>query len=1178
MPRKLTEDEIQQKREDLRMLDTQGQGLKTPRFRETLQNLGDFFRKAAERLEQELTRNDDSRKKKELMLYLKQAGSAFLDLTADNVLENEPDQLEAERNSKFDEAMRCLSILPDYLLDRDENGDLLFTHIERAGIAERGEAYRRGDLLTDLASLDTLFGMDFGPAAEQIEPELSEERKKEYLAKGPVRRFRRDPDVRMAAELLYPSSEVSTTLQDLIQVLSTWKEDRVLRQNALALQAVASQARTAKDPTEIRRAILQMSQQIKTVRDCYEARNFHPGTIHLPGSNENVVFPPDPAKLNLDGADEVLMQYFNEDVEKVRQQVKANTEQTELLVPKNDPLRMIYHMSPQKKENGAVSPDYAMLDGVIEILDQKRKSLADGKLRTKLYDVLVPLNTLRNFLNDAPGSYAYSHGEIKNESKKMPSLLDTVNKKLAEFDDAADAETKEYVHRVLAPFQQRLPNMDVEQMAAKFQKLDMGPAPEPESWELPELAAGNGNQAEAKPEETHRCYSDWELNATRAQMYDGFYSRLLKNSVNDLIAQHEALAVYDANGEKRYVGQEGAPHMLWLNRVRMIMPELFEKLKNNYGNGKKPTLDLYAKDTLLGDLQNCAATYRNIAKASNAFTDDQRDFVKACKKMAESIENAIQKAVEPNRQPDALRAYAAFNSGSHIRPMGEEQKLAAAAKVAAAYQWAQETNYKPGQKISASDFSVKGQELQKDPCFTEYFRDQKAPPEPDPKDPEAKPKHRVNRFALDSATSNCRAGAMMNMLRRPLVYGVSREEKLQALKELRKYGDVLDHCSGAGKKYKKFYYSLKDLSLLDLDRMNSEELGKRLQDIYDKTAQYMKGNKSVSWFKVRREHFEQALDVLSVIQRCGPYGKRMADRLVERTNTVRRHKLRKQPTVELNGRTPNKTVKRLAACRGIVATEQSRDIISLIEKQIKENKLTRASEAVDVNKLPELPKELGNSVKLSKKLEEIRSFLQSGGYDYSSSSARVPEMLALTITPAYRKNGEIVLDEAQYQRNVRVMKQHLAAVDLVREYSDEKKREELRTNENANKCGQLRQQFDEKERAINARIEAQDQKERGAVWKMSAEEERQYLNNERLKLVKELEERRSLERANRNLTSKRKEYSIDGPAPEKKNNEAPAPSTLEKLRKDLGLDQKEEKPKSIEELERERREFKGLGV
>ena len=1171
MPRKITEDEIQQKREELRALDLQGQGLKNPRFRNTLQNLGDFFRNAAGHLEQELTQKDDSRKKKELMLYLKKAGGAFLDLMADNVLENDPEQLEAEKNSKFDEAMRCLSVLPSYLLDRDEKGDLLFSHVERAGKAAAGKAYRRGDLLMNLASLDSLLGMDFGPAAEQIEPELSEEKKQEYLDKGPVLRFRQDPDARMAAELLDPGSEVSTTLHDLIRVLSPWKEDRLLRQNAMALQAVAEQAQTATDPAVIRRAMIQMTQQIKIVRECYEARAFPPGTICLSGSKDNVVFPPDPAKLNLDGADETLMKYFNENVEKIREQVKANTTQTELLVPKNDPLRMLYHLSPQQQDGGAVSPDYAMLNGVIELLIQKGKTFGADAQR-KLFNVLQPLSLLRNYLDDHVSGHGDNHFSIKDDSEKVPNLLTTANQRLKEFDEAADDNEKEYVHRMLGLLQQRLANMDVEHVAKEYRDLDMGPAPELKTWERPEPPA------EAKPEETLRSYSVWDLNDTRAEMYDGFFSRLVKNSLDDLKAQHEALGVYDADGAKRYVGHEGALHMRWLNGARIRMPGIFKTLEDNYGTGKKTTLDLFNKDRLLEDLQSCATTYRNIAREAGTADADQIEFGKACKKMAESIENAIQKAVEPNRQRDALRAYVAFNSGSHIRAMGEEQKLNAAAKVAAAYQWAEEKHYKPGQKISVSDFSERALEVQKDPCFLEYFRDKKAPAEPAANELQAKPKHKVNGFVLDSATANCRAGAMMNMLRRPLVYGISREEKLQALKELRKYGDVLDHCSGASKKYKKFYYSLKDLSLLDLDRMNSEELGKRLQDVYDKTAQYMKGNKSVSWFKVKREHFEQALDVLSVIQRCGPYGKRMADRLVERTNTVRRHKLRKQPNVELNGRNPNKTVKRLAKCRGIVATEQSRDIIALIEKQLKENKLIRASEAVDVNKLPELPKETENSVKLSTKLEEIQSFLQSGGYNYAGSNARVPEMLALTITPAYRKNGEIVLDEAQYQRNVRVMKQHLAAVDLVREYSYEQKRGMLQANKNANKCGQLRLEFNEKERAINAQIEAQDQKERGAVWKMTAQEERQYLNDEHLKVVKELEERQGLDQANRNLTSKRKEFGIDGPAPEKKTKEEADPSTLAKFRNDLGFDQKQEKPKSAEELQQELQDFKGLGM
>ncbi|MBR6120668.1 MAG: hypothetical protein IKQ04_10165 [Oscillospiraceae bacterium] len=1177
MPRNFTKDELQQKLEQLRALDARGQGLKNRQYRRILENVSNFFSWAAQGLEQELERNHtDSKKQTELAKYLQKAGDAFRDLTADNVLEDGPEQLEAEKNSKFEEAMRLLADLPQVILDRDENGDLLFTHLERHGAAALGKRYRRGDLLSELSGLDALLGLDFGPAMERVEPELSEDKKAEHLAKGPVRDFRQDPDARMAASLLEGSSEVMATLEDLIRVVPNHNEERLLRQNIRALKYTADQAAGSTDPIAIRSAILQMTQQIKLIRACYEARGYAPGEIHPSGSQENVVFPPDPAKINLDDADALLERYFDESNPKVQAQIKAHSEAATLILPKNDFLRTIYHLSSKSPDEENVSADYAMLNATIELLVKIGLGVEDDNIKNDLRYVITPLANIREIITKRVDT-EWSHEEVSSQARILPQQCQYFQQNLADFEKSADAETKRKVHAVLDPFLRRFANMDVTAIHESFRNRDMGAEGEKADWELP------GAQEEelrnnAAPEGAQHCYSNAELYATRTQMLPGFFQRLVKNSLNELSALHEAMAVYDAGGAKAHVGTEHDNYMKWLNAVRMRMDSGISSLRQNFAAGKNNGLNLLQQELLLENLYGCAAFYRNIAKAARNYTEDQRSFVNACKKMAQTLEAALEKAVEPNRQPDALRAYVAFHSGRHMFELGEEQKLNATAKVAGAYQWAAENQYRPGMKLSVSDVNSKALEVQKDACFREYYRDQKAAPAPDPENPQAEAKNPVDQMQLNRTVNYSRHSPLLNAMRRPLVYCLSREEKLNALKELRKYGDMLDHCSGASKKYKNFYYSLKDLSLLDLDRMNSEELGKRLQDIYDKTAQYMKGKRTVSWFKVRREHFEQALDVLSVIDRCGPYGHRLAEQQILRTNSVRTHKLRKQPTVSLNSRSPEKLAERLARCRGIVATEQSRDIIALIEKQLRENKLTRASEATDAARLPALPGEVRSSVKLSDKLAQITSFLAQGGYHFSDSNARVPEMLALTITPAYRKDGEIVLDEAQYQRNVRVMKQHLATAELVREYSDQEKRTKLRDHPNANKCGQLRQEFNDKERSINAQIEAMDQHERGLVWKLTDKELQELMRKEHLLVTKELEERQSRERENAQLKSKRDEFGFNEALPQNNSKEEPQAGTLNKLRKEMGLDQKTEKTKTTQELKDELKEIKGLNV
>lgn len=158
------------------------------------------------------------------------------------------------------------------------------------------------------------------------------------------------------------------------------------------------------------------------------------------------------------------------------------------------------------------------------------------------------------------------------------------------------------------------------------------------------------------------------------------------------------------------------------------------------------------------------------------------------------------------------------------------------------------------------------------------------------------------------------------------------------------------------------------------------------------------------------------------------------------------------------------------------------------------------------------------------------------------------------------------------------MKQQLATVDLVREYSEDQKRTQLRQHENENKCGQLRMEFNEKERVIKAQIEAMDQKERGLVWKLTDQELQELMRKEHLRLTKELEERQSQERANAQLKSKRDKFGFNEDLPQNNKKEEPQAGTLNKLRKEMGLDQKTEKDKTTEELKNELLEIKGLNV
>lgn len=151
-------------------------------------------------------------------------------------------------------------------------------------------------------------------------------------------------------------------------------------------------------------------------------------------------------------------------------------------------------------------------------------------------------------------------------------------------------------------------------------------------------------------------------------------------------------------------------------------------------------------------------------------------------------------------------------------------------------------------------------------------------------------------------------------------------------------------------------------------------------------------------------------------------------------------------------------------------------------------------------------------------------------------------------------------------------------MDLVREYCEDQKRTQLRQHENENKCGQLRMEFNEKERVINAQIDAMDQQQMGENYKLTHEEVRQKMKNMHLQVAKKLEERQSQERANAQLKSKRDKFGFNEELPQNSKKEEPQAGTLNKLRKEMGLDQKTEKDKTTEELKNELLEIKGLNV
>ena len=439
-------------------------------------------------------------------------------------------------------------------------------------------------------------------------------------------------------------------------------------------------------------------------------------------------------------------------------------------------------------------------------------------------------------------------------------------------------------------------------------------------------------------------------------------------------------------------------------------------------------------------------------------------------------------------------------------------KLEALSRVAAAYKWkAEHPDYQPGHPFPIDEINESAKKILAEDKF--FF----------------KLTHKKVQFGSkvvdvvdDVAVQNLLVAP--KQLAKPYVepesYGLSAEEQIETLKKLRELGDVMDTCRGALDKYKNFYFGLKDLGLKDIESMSPRERGEELNKILNLTEQAMQGRMTRCFSRVKNEQFEQALDALAILRKAGdpsPFEKRV-DSLVKQTNELRTNRIWifKQQPVSLEGRSPENTAKRLARMRKVERSKQSDNVIALTEKQL--GKATRAADALNAEpnaaKLPKTPKDMGRQswLDLSELKGKIAEFYDLKGDNLNASARRVPEMLALTITAAYKsEDGKIVVDRQIYERNVRVMHQHLASEPLVSDYALEKNREQLK--ESPNGCQKLRKEFDAKSAEINKQIDDQEKKEQGDVYGMSDDEVRRMLNQrhedlkkDKVKIEKELHE------------------------------------------------------------------------
>ena len=1149
MPRDFTQETLDLKRSRLLELNNANMGLNSEDSKRKLKTLENFFSTAAAGLKADAG-DKASKKRNELVLNLEKLATHLKNLQKDDVLEEGEQVLEQDRNSEFEEAMRHLADIPALFLDRDEEGTLLFELIGNQVKKAAGKDYDLQSLLNDVESLDRLFDLDFTGIRGKIREESGNPKKLQYLEQQAVASFKRDPDLRLAAQLMEDSSVVRNRFTDTAEQLNgAWDEKPKIVKNGIDIlfDTVAQAKKSIQNPAACRSLMIQAAQQLKLLRKF--------------GSNVKD-FPPDTEKVDLDYADKFLDAMFDAKDPRVHSQLKALNTPGAIEIPQGiEPKQMAMHFA--SAEPGRVNDeksDFLFLRLALLDLNQA----VEGITKAKRSDPGA-IENVRNFYNalarignvvfedypggrDAAAFQNYAGGIIGVNFGEMRG-------KLEDFYRDGDPEDVSRVREIMDPLAKLWKQMDFARPSKRFEKQAEAYQPkasDPKEYEKPNQKADQQVLEKLQTPPENRTYSRGEIAVAQSTEFPGLIKRMAQSSDYSALESFRREFAADLDGKygggADYATNKGLKQGTLAARSLKNALEKIQKLKEALRTDRNATTSYAVSTQIVEELRNAAEAFKRAPAGEGSFKN-------ACTKGARMIEGLINNNFRPG--PDPLKSYVALNSDVTVGD-SKEARLRCAARTAAAYQWARENGYKIGAKNNPSVDRAKldrlGTDMLKDPLFREFLRDKTAVPQPKAAQPNgAQPEQEqyvVDEKLLEKTSLWSSHQLMADQLAHPLTYGAKEENQRAALKSLRELGDVLDHCSGAGKDYKRFFHGLKDLSLLDVDKMSGKEMGKKLEEIYKNTENYMKGKKAVSWFRNRREHFEQALDALACIRSVSPYAALMTQKLVDRTNKVRTNRVFKQETVKLEERNAVKTAKRLAECRGIMRTEQSNVLIEMAEKQFEGKKLVRASEAKKPEDLPKMPKEREKDGKNVLQLRDLRkdfnNFLTTRDKDYAAASKRVPEMLALTITPAYQYYNTIVVDKAEYERNVRVMRQHLASGVLVQEYSDGEKRKGLKNHAEETRCGVLRQEFNEKDQLIRAHIQQLDRKALGKEYEYGEE------GAEKLKLLeKEIklnpDEQKLLEKLQKDF----------GQKPQGKPGKSPKEQRLmEELQKKFRLDEK----------------------
>ena len=256
---------------------------------------------------------------------------------------------------------------------------------------------------------------------------------------------------------------------------------------------------------------------------------------------------------------------------------------------------------------------------------------------------------------------------------------------------------------------------------------------------------------------------------------------------------------------------------------------------------------------------------------------------------------------------------------------------------------------------------------------------------------------------------------------------VPEKTRKDVLTRLKKMVNLIDGPDNRSSKWQALYTSLNSI---DMD--NPEACGvEKLQEIYDATVKYMKGKKSLRSRADEANRFDQALDILAELAKCGEFAKMNVQTVYDRVNEVRSSKDERYKNIHLHQygamclvdhTNSNDEIKKASYYSSIRYPDGRRP------REIIPRKVFEGYPNGDMSKLPLwMPARGKNCVTVKDAVNGLKDFIKNGHREKTHNAVKCGIALALALPETnmyYLKTGTrvgkatAVVDSEALQRNM----------------------------------------------------------------------------------------------------------------------------------------------------------------